>query len=479
MDIGAAAEATERLAAFAAGLDFCALPPGIILQAQQALLDTVGIALAGAGIGDGFQAAETYLAAQGPGPARIWATGARTSTGAAAFCNAIHARALDYDDIIEHPQVHVSVCVIPAALAMVESCGRPVPGRELIAAIAAGAEIQSRLSAAIAPTVDASRFPMMLATQQFGYFAAAAAAGRILGLSAVQMQDAFGLAMMQTAGTEEMVVHAPLSFGKCLYAGFSNQGGIQSASMARHGVLARGAALTGKAGLFAAFYPGGYEASALTEGLGTRFQSENRCIKAAPGTLVSHAFAEAAQHIMQEHQLAAADIAAVTLHVGGWGQAMCEPSEMRRRPPTSSAAMNSIPFLVAKTLVNGRVALSDVGGAGLAQPEALAMAARIQHRVDFSLNNPGGIEPGVIDITTSSGKTFSGRIDVPRGHPRRPLSFDDMAVKFRDNVGYARHPLSDAQRDNIIDLAGNLPDLADANTLLTAITAQSATRILT
>ena len=54
-------------------------------------------------------------------------------------------------------------------------------------------------------------------------------------------------------------MHAAQSVGKNIYTGFSNQGAVQSAQMAAHGVLAQGDALDGRAGLFAALFGGRYD----------------------------------------------------------------------------------------------------------------------------------------------------------------------------------------------------------------------------
>ena len=89
--------------------------------------------------------------------------------------------------------------------------------------------------------------------------------------------------------------------------------------MARHGVLAKGEPLGGRAGLFAAYYGGRYQAEELVAELGTRFVSLDRCVKAMPGTLVSHAFAEAALKLMQDHSLRSEDLVRVRLDVGPWG----------------------------------------------------------------------------------------------------------------------------------------------------------------
>lgn len=466
---------TADIARFAADTDYPSLPSEVAAFGKVSILDTLGVAFAGAAIGEGCDALLSYASAisQG-GPARVWASGKRMPPGLAAFCNAAHARCLDYDDIIENPQIHVAVCVVPTAFAMAEALGGPISGKHLLTAVAIGSEIQSRLAAAIARTQDASSFPVMLSTQVFGYFAAAATAGHLLDLDARHMQSAFGLAMMQATGTEEMVVHAPESVGKCIYASFSNQGGIQAAMMAAHGVAAPGAAFEGQAGLFRAFYGGRYDRDRLTDRLGLQYYSTDRCFKMQPGTLVSHAFAEAALIVMEGEGLRAEDIFEARLRVGGWGRAMCEPIEVRRNPPTAAAAMNSIPFIVAKAMVNGKVSLTDFQAHGRAQPESRDMAQRIRYIHDPALDNPAGLEPGLIEIVTGDGRVFTKRVDKPRGHPSRAMSFDEVAAKFRSNAAYATE-LTSAQVDQMIETVDRIDRLPDVRALLDLMPAPSET----
>jgi len=463
--------ATGMLAEFASTLRFENLPRTVATHAKLTLLDTLGIALAGSGRGEGCAEMTAYATAQADGgPARLWATGQRLPAALAALCNACHARALDYDDIIESPQIHVAACVVPAVLAVADAAAERVDGKTLIAALVAGAEIQSRLAAAIAGTLDPSTFPVMLSSQVFGYFSAAAAAGRVLKLDGEAMLSAIGLAMMQASGTEELVVHAPVSVGKVIYAGLSNQAGVQSAQMAASRVLAAGNALEGKAGLFNAYYGGRYRAEALTDDLGARYLSLDCCFKAMPGTLVSHAFVEAALTIMQRENLALGDVAEVRLHVGGWGRTMSEPRDIRRHPPAASAAMNSIPFMVATALVNGAVTLDAFTAAGRTDSATYAMAEKIVPMHDARLNNPNGLEPGLIDIVANDGRTFSHRIDKPRGHPSRPLSFDDVAAKFAANAATAARPHGPSRIEQIASCVERLDQLDDIRTLIDLVT---------
>jgi 2-methylcitrate dehydratase PrpD len=458
--------ADERLAGFAADLRFDRLPAEVIAHTKLSILDTIGVALAGSGTKEGCDDVLAYTETEkGSGGASVWPSGVRLGPAQAALANAVLARALDYDDIIEFPQIHVSVCVVPAAIALAQSRSAPIDGRRLIAAVAVGCEVQSRLAASLKPYFGEG-LPTMLSSQVFGYFSAAAACGNILGLGHDAMRSAFGLALMQAAGTEEMVVHAAESFGKSLYAGLSNQGGVQSALMAQHGVLAKGEPLEGRAGLFAAYYGGRYDADVLVSDLGTRFVSLDRCVKAMPGTLVSHAFAEAALKLMQDNSLRQQDIAQVRLYVGPWGNVMCEPASLRRRPTSSSAAMNSIPFIVAKAIANGRVALDDFQAEGRNQAEALAIAAHTDHVLRRDLARPRGLEPGLVNLTLKDGRELNMRVAAPLGHPSRPLSIEDAAAKFRANARFAAKSLEPSRVDAMIERVLTLENIEDVTGLV-------------
>jgi 2-methylcitrate dehydratase PrpD len=192
-DSGRSVRADDRLAGFSADLRFDRLPAEVIAHTKLAILDTIGVALAGSATKEGCDEVLAYVAAEnGSGRASVWPSGVRLRPGQAALANAVLARALDYDDILEFPQIHVSVCVVPAALALAQSRPAPVDGRRLIAAVAAGCEVQSRLAASLKPYFGEG-LPTMLSSQVFGYFSAAAASGNMLGLTATRCEAHSGL----------------------------------------------------------------------------------------------------------------------------------------------------------------------------------------------------------------------------------------------------------------------------------------------
>jgi 2-methylcitrate dehydratase PrpD len=130
----------------------------------------------------------------------------------------------------------------------------------------------------------------------------------------------------------------------------------------------------------------------------------------------------------------------VRLVVGPWGQAMCEPLQIRRRPETSSAAMNNIPFCVAKALVNGRIEIKDFEAEGREQAEALAIVDRVTYELDASLGEMRALEPGTVILSAADGRVCRKRVDYPRGHYLRPVDSAALIEKFHCNLASAGNP---------------------------------------
>jgi 2-methylcitrate dehydratase PrpD len=460
-------EATAALSRFASGLDGATLPGGVVDVLERQVLDTLGAMLAASGIGEGCPEIVELVTRQGGTPeATVVGTAVRVPATAAAFANGALAHALDFDDVYEGGMSHVAASTVPAALALAERSAVPVTGRELLAALAAGGEVICRLSLAVAPADGA--VPTKLSSQLLGYFGAAATAGRLLKLHDEQMRSAFGLALMQAAGTME-IVHATASVGKCIYEAFSNQGGVQSALLAALGLPAAGASVEGAAGLFRAHFDGHGSRDVLLDGLGTRFLVSDVSFKPWPASKVTHPFVEAALDVAARAEAASERIETITVTVGPWGRAFCEPLAERAHPRTSAAAKNSIPFTVARALARGGLTLRDFTATELDDPHAGALADRIRVRFLPELATPSGTEPGLVELRLASGRTLTARVDTARGHPSRPLDLAAIADKLRECATYARPTPGAAALQACVDLVARLPTAPDVRPLLSML----------
>jgi 2-methylcitrate dehydratase PrpD len=447
--------ATARLAGFLAGVSYEDLPPAVPAALKHLVLDTLGTTLAASTLGEGCHELLTVVQSAGGAPecTRL-GSGTRVPATQAALANGGLAHALNYD---AGGAGHLGL-FLPAALAAAERAGG-VSGRELLAALAAGVELTARLNLAMVGGRPPGAPTLALDGQLFGYFGAAAAAARILRLDASRMHSALGLALMQAAGTMQVVLDGDPP-AKAIYAAFANHGGMLAAQLAAAGLGAECAALEGEAGLYGLYYGGHYDPAVLEHGLGEEWCLLRIAFKPWPTSGVLHTFIEAALNVATRHDLNADDVAEVQLRGSPEVLHWFEPEEQRKRPANGATAANSIFYGVAKALANRRVTLADFAPDGLRQPEALALAARMRHMIEDGLGRSG-----VVEVVTRGGERHVSRVDTPLGHPSRPMTREQLAEKFRDCAQYAATPVPPAALAEVERLVGALEDVPDVSAI--------------
>ena len=119
--------------------------------------------------------------------------------------------------------------------------------------------------------------------------------------------------------------------------------------------------------------------------------------------------------------------------------------------------------------MHGTVGLADFFLPARDDPATAAMAAKFDPLFDASLINPVGLEPGLLEITTTDGRVLSARVDAPKGHHTRPLSLDDMARKFRRLASLAAAPLPPERIERIIATIAALDTMPDVRGLTTLL----------
>ncbi|PYC46915.1 2-methylcitrate dehydratase [Litorivita pollutaquae] len=177
----------------------------------------------------------------------------RASPAAAALANGAASHALDYDDTHFGYLGHPSVAVVPAALALAEA--KAATGADFIEALTVGLETACRVGAWMGRPHYEAGFHQ---TGTSGAFGATAAAGRILGLNADQMAQAFSLTATRAAGLKSQFG----TMGKPLHAGFAAEVGVTTALLAQMGATSAPDALEGPQG-FGPTHSGAAEISAL------------------------------------------------------------------------------------------------------------------------------------------------------------------------------------------------------------------------
>ncbi|HEX4615168.1 MAG TPA: MmgE/PrpD family protein, partial [Stellaceae bacterium] len=141
------AEETVRLAEYAAALRYEDLPPQIVRQAKECIIDTVAAGICGSAL-PWSRIVIDYAERTGPGgKCRVLGRGSAVQAPAAALANGALAHAFELDSLTRPGAgAHPGATVLPPALAIAQERG--ADGRKLIAAFVAGNEVMIRIGRA-------------------------------------------------------------------------------------------------------------------------------------------------------------------------------------------------------------------------------------------------------------------------------------------------------------------------------------------
>ena len=431
------------------------LPASAVESARRDILDTFGCMLGGSGSPGIDELCAVAGHWGGREESRVLLRGIRLPAPQAALLNASMGHALDFDDTLDTGgSIHPGVSVLASVLAVADSL-RGIKGRDVLLATALGLDISCRV--AFASTLDRGWHR----TAAMGVFGATAAAGKLIGLTAEEMLNAFGIAYSHAAGTRQCILDGALT--KRMQAGQAASAGVFSAVLAQTGFTGAHNIFNGRFGFLELYQPSGHDASLLVRDLGAVFHGEALSYKPYPCGRPLHAAIDAALAARAALGITRAeDIEAVTIEADPAGHAdQFGGAPAKRRPTQVVEAQFAQPFLVATALVHGKVGIADVDGLGdaavLALADRITGAAR-DGRAKRSLS---------ITVRRSGGRSVTVEAADPIGSPRRPLSEAQLEAKFRDCAGNARRPLPEASVDAALTAIAQLETLADARELLT------------
>ena len=192
-------EVTRLLANYVVSAKTADVPAAVRKEAARTVLNWMGAALGGCR----HQTMENAIAAlspfSGPAQASILGRHERLDIMHAALMNGISSHVLDFDDTHQKTIIHPAAPVIPAILALAEY--RPLSGSDFLTALVLGAEVECRIGNMSYPRHYDTGWHI---TGTAGVFGAAAAVGKLIGLSEQQMVWALGLASTQPVGLQEM-----------------------------------------------------------------------------------------------------------------------------------------------------------------------------------------------------------------------------------------------------------------------------------
>jgi 2-methylcitrate dehydratase PrpD len=432
---------SQAIGRFVGGLELADVPSSVVEKAKLVLLDTLGVALASSTMD--FGAMVTRVAQKLGGAPQSTVIGSKTKVAAAnaVIANGTLAHGLDYDDTLEEAIVHTGACAWMTALAVGEEVN--AKGRAVLEAAIAGTEVLCKVGLVAPGKFHARGFHPTAICSTFG---AAAAAGKLYGLTPAQWSDAFGLCGSQSSGIIEYLADG--TWTKRLHPGWSAHGGVIATLLAREGFRGPGKVFEGTHGFFHAF--GGdsdYRFEKLTE-LGKVWEIPRLTFKSYPCGSISHPYMDCALKLKQKFAPAPEKIAEVVCRTAeGPVHRLWEPLADKQKPVSSYGAKFSLPYSIAVMLVHGRAGLDEFTEAAIRDPNVLGLAKKIRYVLDPTIDYPRHFS-GHVKITLDDGTLLEENQPHPRGGLEDPLPPQEIEEKFRAN---ARLALPAAKVERILD----------------------------
>lgn len=421
---------TQEVADFVARLHYNQLPAMVVAQTQRVLLDAIGCAIGAFKEEPRKTAIAIGLANRiGSTPASTVIGGTKAHPAISSLANAMLINATDNDDTHKRALLHTASAVVPAALAVSESCNGS--GQDLITAVVAGYEVAVRVGMAVMPT----HYRFWHSTATNGTFGAAAASAKALGFDAARTCTTLGLAGTQAAGLNTFFESGDDS--KAMHPGKAAMNGVLSATLADLGTSAPPDVLGHPKGYLNAFSleP---KPAVLTATLGSEWEIMNNGFKFYPSILASHSPIGASLEIVGRNTIKSEQIAAV--HVNTYATVKSHFSSKDVR--TSMAARLSVPYCVAIALIDGEVSQRQFMENRFNDPTVRALMDKVEIVVDPELS-PLYPEkfPARVVVELLSGEAVEATFFYPKGDPGNPLSDAELDAKFLGNTEPVMGPL--------------------------------------
>jgi 2-methylcitrate dehydratase len=413
---------TAEMARWAADLRFEDIPDSAVREARRYLLDTLGCALGGFKQEDAEIALEVLDEIAGEGPATVIGSGRRMDVVSAALANALMVRVMDYNDIYWQQDPSHPSDIIPAAMACAERMDKD--GRELIVGIVLGHEFEMRLCEAAFPGIRERGWHHATLTA----FVSPIVAGRLLNLPWEKIQHAIGISASRHA-TFGAVTAGKLTMMKNTVDPMATQSGVLAALLAEKGYSGPEHVIDGKEGIVHCLGPE-WKLDVLTEGLGESWRIERCGMKAFPTEALTHTPISAVLDIVINNDLSADDVA--TVRIGSTARSadiLADPSKYD--PRSKETADHSLPYVIAAAVADRQVTPVQFTPEKIMDPRIRAQLSKVEVIADPEIEKVfPALQRADVEIETTDGRTFSTRLDYPKGDPRNPLTDTEIEAKF-------------------------------------------------
>ena len=447
-----------QLADYVHSINYQDVPEKVVHETKKRIVDSLGCAI-GAFNADPVKISRRVAeAARDIQGSTLFGTRKKTVPDLAAFVNGIMVRYFDYNDTYlskepAHPSDNIGPC-----FSVAES--ERVTGRDLLLSIILAYEIQCRLCDAA--DIRHRGWDHVC----YGLASTALAASKLMDLDSEKMTQAANLALNSHI-TMRQVRAGELSMWKgCSFANAARNG-VFSALLAGQGMTGPSPIFEGEMGFFKQV-SGPFEMNIDDfGGKNGSFKIAETYLKFFPAEIHSQtsiwAALEARKEIEKPEDIVSVEIAS---HEAGYTILGKDPEKWN--PLTKETADHSLPYIVGMALLEGKIDNSTYSEKKFRDPKILDFLKKITVVEDKALSSmyPEAVA-NMVTVKLSSGKVVSKQVDYHKGHPKNPMSDQDVEEKF---LRLTRKILDKNHARRILDAIWNLEKTKDVSKVVSMMT---------
>jgi 2-methylcitrate dehydratase PrpD len=440
-------DVTRRLAHHVVSARPADLPASVRKEAARTLLNWVGCTVGGSRhetVGIALSALSSF---SGPAQAGILGRKERLDILNAALVNGISSHVLDYDDTHSHNIIHPAGPVLSAILPFSEH--GQVSGVDFVNALVLGVDVECRIGNSVYPKHYDAGWHI---TGTAGVFGAAAASGKLLGLSEQQMVWALGLAATQPVGLQEMFG----SMTKSFHPGRAAQNGLTAALLASKNFTSSEQGLEAKYG-WANVVSTEHRYGDIVNDLGKQYELTKNTYKPFACGVVMHPTIDGCIQLRNETKLKPADVDRIELRV----HPLVVQLTSKPAPQTGLEGKFSIYHAASVAFVEGAGGIDQFSDRAVRDRTIVSLRDRVSTSVESSLHE----DQVRISLTAKDGRRFEKFVEHAVGSLDHPMSDQDLEAKF---AGLANGVLSPDRQRKLIDLCWNIANLPDAGAIARA-----------
>jgi len=423
------------------------LPAPVRKEAARTLLNWVGCAIGGSrneAVDIAVSALRPFFGAE---QASLLGRAERVDIFHASLINGISSHVLDFDDTHLRTIIHPAGPVVSAILALSEY--RPVSGSDFLNAMVLGIEAECRIGNAVYPAHYDVGWHI---TGTTGVFGAAAASGKLLGLTEQQMVWALSIAAAQPVGLREM-------FGtmtKAFHPGRAAQNGLTAAFLASKNYTSSDHGIEAKSG-WANVLSTERNYAEITEKLGQTYEVSLNTYKPFACGIVIHPTIDGCIQLRNQYHIAPDQIDRVELKV----HPLVLELTGKKTPQAGLEGKFSVYHAAAAAIVEGAAGEQQFSDSAVRNPVIAGLRDRVVAVVDPSIKE----DQVRITIILKDGKRLEKYVEHAVGSVTNPMSDKDLEAKF---AGQADGILPADQARRAMDLCWDIETLPDAAALAEA-----------